>query len=417
MKIVLKSATIIDPSSAHHGKKRDILIENGKISKIGSRLKAEKAKEVALPDLHVSQGWFDSGISVGEPGFEERETLENALKTAAYSGFSHVAINPNSFPVSDSKSHLKFLSSRAGNHAVSVYPIGALTVGSKGEDLAELFDMQQEGAVAFYDYKKPLDNANLLKIALQYAQNFDGLVLSFPMNRAIAGKGLVNEEKNSTLLGLKGIPALSEELQIARDLSILEYTGGKLHIPTISTKKSVALIKEAKKNGLDVSCSVSINNLMLTDEVLQTFDSRYKLLPPLRTLEDTKALIKGLKDGTIDGVTSDHDPMDIEHKKIEFENASFGSIGLESCYGALQKLVGTELAVTALTRLKDRFGVSEASIEEGKLTSLSLFNPDINYEFNAEAILSTSKNAALLGTKLQGKAYGIIANKKITLHE
>ncbi|MDC7993657.1 dihydroorotase [Altibacter sp. HG106] len=417
MKIIIKSATIIDPTSEHHKQQRDLFIENGTIRKIGKQLTAEKATEITRPNLHVSPGWFDPGISVGEPGYEERETLDNALRTAALSGFAHVALNPNGYPVADSKSHIKFLMSRAENQLVNTYPIGAVTVGSRGEDLAELFDMQQEGAVAFYDYKRPLANANLLKIALQYAQNFDGLVQSFPMNKNIAGKGLVNEERQSTLLGLKGIPALSEELQIIRDLYILEYTGGKLHIPTLSTKKSVALIKEAKKNGLDVSCSVSVNNLFLTDDVLDSFDSRYKLLPPLRTSEDAKALIKGLKDGTIDGVTSDHDPVDIEHKKIEFENAAFGSIGLESCFGALTKTLGVDTAVTVLTRLKSRFGISEEPIQEGNKASLTLFDPDTTYTFSEQDVISTSKNAALLGSTLKGKAYGIVNNKKLHLHE
>ena len=316
MKLLLKSATIVDASSKHHLKKRDVLIENGTISKIAASIpSSEKSKEVALKNLHISQGWFDSSVSFGEPGFEERETIENGLKTAALSGFTSVAVNANSFPVTDSKGHIKFLKSKAEGNAVSLYPIGALTVGSKSTDLAELYDMQTEGAVSFYDYKTPIANANLLKIALQYTQNFDGLVQSFPFEKSVARNGMVNEEINSTRLGLKGIPALSEELQLVRDLYILEYTGGKLHIPTISTKKSVELIKEAKKKGLNVTCSVAIFNLVLTDAVLEGFDTNYKILPPLRTKEDTKALLKGLKDGTIDGVTSDHNPIDVEHKK------------------------------------------------------------------------------------------------------
>lgn len=219
MKLLLKSATIVDPTGKYHLKKRDVLIENGIISKIAASIpSSEKIKEVSLKNLHISQGWFDSSVSFGEPGFEERETIENGLKTAAYSGFTSVAVNANSFPVTDSKGHIKFLKSKAEGNAVNLYPIGALTVGSKGADLAELYDMQNEGAVSFYDYKNPIANANLLKIALQYTQNFDGLVQSFPFEKAVARNGMVNEEVNSTRLGLKGIPALSEELQIIRDL-------------------------------------------------------------------------------------------------------------------------------------------------------------------------------------------------------
>ena len=416
MNILLRSATIIDASSKHHLKKRDILIENGIITTIKTSItNTNKAKEFNLANLHISQGWFDSSVSFGEPGFEERETITNGLKTAAHSGFTHVAVNTNLNPVTDSKSTIKFLKSEASQNSVNLYPIGALSNKCEGENLAELYDMKNEGAVSFYDYKKPIENPNLLKIALQYSQSFDGLVQSFPFEKAIAKQGMVNEEVNSTLLGLKGIPALAEELQIIRDLYILEYTGGKLHIPTISTKKSVALIKEAKKKGLQVTCSVAISNLILTDDVLETFDTNYKLLPPLRTKTDIKALIKGLKEGVIDGVTSDHNPIDIEHKKTEFDHAYYGSIGLESCFGALNNVLDLETTIKTLTVLKETFRIPIHSIGEGNLADLSLFNPKEEWIFSEKDIVSTSKNAALLGTKLKGKVFGIISNKKLKL--
>ena len=202
MNILLKSATIIDASSKHHLKKRDILIENGIITKIATSIKNDKkAKEISKPNLHISQGWFDSSVSFGEPGFEERETIANGLKTAAHSGFTHVAVNTNLNPVTDSKSTIKFLKSEAERNIVNLYPIGALTSKCEGINLAELYDMKNEGAVSFYDYKKPVENPNLLKIALQYSQTFDGLVQSFPFEKAIAKKGMVNEEVNSTRLG------------------------------------------------------------------------------------------------------------------------------------------------------------------------------------------------------------------------
>lgn len=418
MKILLKSATIVDAFSKHHLKKRDVLIENGKISKISATIpSSEKIKELTLENLHISQGWFDSSVSFGEPGFEERETIENGLKTAAKSGFTSVAVNANSFPVTDSKGHIKFLKSKAEGNAVSLYPVGALTVGSKGTDLAELYDMQSEGAVSFYDYKNPIANANLLKIALLYTQNFDGLVQSFPFEKSVARNGMVNEEVNSTRLGLKGIPALSEELQIIRDLYILEYTGGRLHIPTISTKKSVELIKDAKKKGLNVTCSVAIFNLILTDDVLEEFDTNYKLLPPLRTKNDAKALLKGLKDGTIDGITSDHNPIDVEHKKTEFDHAFFGSIGLEACFGAINNGMDIEHTIKALTALKKVFNIPSEKIEEGNQAELTLFNPEETWEFSEKDIFSTSKNAAFLGSKLKGKPYGILANNKLVLNK
>ncbi|MEZ4779456.1 MAG: dihydroorotase [Flavobacteriaceae bacterium] len=417
MKILLKSAIIVDPSSKYHTKKRDVLIEKGIIKKIAASITEASAKTISLKNLHISQGWFDSSVSFGEPGFEERETLDNGLKVAARSGFTAVAVNANTKPVSDSKSDIKFLKSKAINSPVDVYPVGALTNGSEGVDLAELFDMQNEGAVSFYDYQKPITNANLLKIALQYVENFNGLVQSFPLETSIAKNGMVNEEVNATKLGLKGIPALSEELQIARDLYLLEYAGGRLHIPTISTAASVQLIKEAKKKGLQVTCSVSINHLCLTDDLLETFDTDYKLMPPLRTEKDRKALLKGLKEGTIDSVTSDHNPIDVEHKRTEFDYALFGSIGLESCFGALLGVVDLETAILALTRLKSTFGLPISTIEEGATANLTLFNPEPTWIFTQDSILSASKNAAMLNQPMKGNVYGIFNNNQWVVNE
>ena len=255
-----------------------------------------------------------------------------------------------------------------------------------------------------------------MKIALQYASTFDGLVFSFPQESQITGLGVMNEHINSTKLGLKGNPALAEELQIARDLFLLEYTEGKLHIPTISTAKSVALIREAKAKNLDVTCSVAIHNIMFTDNELQDFDTNFKVTPPLRTQTDIDALIEGLRDGTIDMVTSDHNPIDIEHKKIEFDYALNGSIGLESAFGALQTLFTTKKTVSLLTQGKSRFGFDAPSIQEGNKANLTLFNPDITYTFSESDILSKSKNSCFVNTKLKGKSYGIIANDKIEIH-
>lgn len=422
MKTLFKSATIVDEASEHHLKEKDILIENGKISRIATSIPVSKEDKniqiVDFDDLHVSPGWFDPSVCFGEPGFEERETIENGLKVAASGGFTAVALNTNTNPVPDSKGLIKFIKSKAENSAVDLYPIGALTKNSDAEHLAELFDMKSEGAISFYDYKKPISNANLLKIALQYAQNFDGLVQSFPMEISVAGHGIVHEDFYSTRLGLKGIPSFSEELQIARDISILEYTGGKLHIPTISTKKSVELIRDAKNRGLNISCSVAIFNLVLTDAVLETFDSNYKLMPPLRTKEDVQALIDGVKDGTIDGVTSDHNPIDVEHKKLEFEHADFGSIGLESCFGALNKILGVEKTVKALTNLKKVFGLQENSIAEGQPANVSGYSTGPAWAFVKDRIIrSKSKNSAMIGQELKGKVYGIYNNGQLILND
>jgi len=408
MKLLLKSATIIDAQSVYNNKKLDVLIENGIIERIAKDISVKADKVIETENLHVSRGWFDSSVSFGEPGFEERETIANGLDTAAKSGFTSIALNPNTYPIIDNNGAITSVKSKAAHHPVKLYPTGALTIKAEGVDLAELYDMKQGGAIAFGDYKKAIKNPNLLKIALQYAQNFDALVQSFPQEDRIAGKGMVNEEQSSTSLGLRGIPNLAEELQIARDLYLLEYTGGKLHIPTISTKKSVALIKKAKKKGLDVSCSVAIHNLIFTDELLQEFDTNAKVLPPLRTKEDIKALVKGVKDGTIDMLTSDHTPIDTENKKVEFDNALYGTIGLESAFGALNTVFSMEEVIEILTKGKERFGLENIAIEEGNEADLSLFIPKEKYEFTEAHIFSTSKNSIFKAYPLQGKALGII---------
>ena len=416
MNLLIKSATIVDPKSEFHNKTQDILIEKGCITKIANSIKnTNNYREISLENLHVSQGWFDSSVSFGEPGYEERETINNGLNTAAKSGFTTVVLNTNSNPVIDSNSDINFVLSKAQNHAVTLKPLGALTKESKGEELAEMFDMKSAGAIAFSDYQKPITNTNLMKIALQYASTFNGLVYGFPQDNSIARNGVMHEDIASTTLGLKGIPALAEELQIARDLFLLEYTNGKLHIPTISTAKSVELVRKAKAKKLDVSCSVAIHNLILTDESLHTFDTNYKVTPPLRSQTDIDALIEGLNDGTIDMVTSDHNPIDIEHKKVEFDFASYGTIGLESAFGALYNKFTLKKTIDYLTRGKKRFGLSNNSITIGNTVDFTLFNPKESYTFSKKHITSKSKNSLFEGSKMKGLVYGIISNKKVVL--
>lgn len=416
MNLLLKSVTIIDPESDFNHKICDILIENGILKEIADHIKKPaEVQEVSLENLHVSQGWFDSSVSFGEPGYEERETIANGLRTAALSGFTDVAVNANTHPVVDCHADISFLKNKARDYAVNLHPIGALTKNSEGEDLAELYDMKSAGAIAFYDYQKPIKNPNLMKLALQYAANFDGLVFSFPQESKISGMGVMNENVTSTTLGLKGNPSLAEELQIARDLFLLEYTGGKLHIPTISSAKSVALIREAKTKNLDVTCSVAIHNLILTDEALTSFETRYKVLPPLRTQNDIDALRNGLEDGTIDMVTSDHNPIDIEHKKIEFDYAKYGTIGLETAFGVLNSFLTLDKTIALLTKGRARFGIEGSPIKIGDKASLSLFNPEGKNIFKKEHILSTSKNAIFENFEQKGKVYGIYSNNQLVI--
>lgn len=417
MNLIFKKAVIIDKDSSLNNQTVDIQIENGIIKKIGKNIAAADGYEtIELENLHISKGWFDSSVNLGEPGYEDRETLANGLNVAALSGFTDIALQPTGSPIAEKQADISFLMTKSAHAATKIHPIGALTKNSDGKDITEMFDMKNAGAVAFGDYNKSISDAAILKIALQYVQDFDGLVIAYSQDDKIKGKGIVHEGIVSTQLGLKGIPTLAEELQIVRNLYLLEYTGGKMHIPTVSTAKSVKLIKEAKAKGLNVTCSVAIHHLLLTDNTLTDFDTRYKVAPPLRPDTERKALIKGILDGTIDCITSDHNPIDIENKKLEFDLAKDGTVGLESAFGALQTLLPLDIIVEKLNAAKAIFGIENHEIAEGAPASFTLFNPEGNWTFEKTDIKSKSKNSAFLGQKLKGKAYGIYNQGKLILN-
>ena len=417
MNLIIRKAKIVDPKSPFHNQTVDVKVTKGIIEEIGvSLLNIANHKEFHHDGLHISQGWFDTSVSFGEPGFEDRETIANGLEVAAKSGFTGIALQPNSYPIIDNQSQVHFVKQKAANSATELFPIGALTKGSEGKDLAELFDMKNAGAVAFGDYNKSLANANLMKIGLQYVQDFDSLVIVYSQDETIKGNGVANEGIVSTQLGLKGIPNLAEEIIVARNLFLLEYTAGKMHIPTISTAKSVALIKEAKKKGLKITCSVSVHHLVLTDEKLEGFDTRYKVTPPLRTEEDRQALIAGVLDNTIDCITSDHNPIDIENKKMEFDLAKNGTIGLESAFGALLTVLPLENIIEKLTFGKVILNIENQSIKLNNKTSFTLFSPEENWTFGKETILSKSKNSAFLGQQMKGKVIGIYNQGKLVIN-
>ena len=416
MNIILKSAKVINVESKHNGSKQDILISEGKIKKIGSTISVKNAKTISIKNLHVSVGWFDSSVSFGEPGYEERETLLNGADVAAKSGFTDLLLNPSTNPVLDNQTDISFIKSKSLNSSCNIHPIGALTLSSESKDLAELYDMKNSGAVGFYDFKKPILNSNLLKTALLYSQSFNSVIMSYPQDNSVAKGGLINEGTISVNYGIKGIPNFAEEIQIARDLHVLEYTGGKLHIPTISTKKSLELIKKAKSKGLNVTCSVAVHNLIFNDKKLKDFDTRFKVLPPLREEKDRIALVNGVKTGLIDMVTSDHLPIDLENKKTDIENAKYGTIGLESIFGSLLSLFDLNQTIEILTRGREIFNIEKPEFEVGSKASLSLFTIN-DYEFSKADILSKSKNSAFLGMKMKGKPIGVINGNKITINE
>ena len=415
MTLLIKSATLIDKSQpALHLKKRDILIEKGNIKTIGRGVSPDrKTRVIEAKNLHVSPGWFDTSVSFGEPGYEERETIAHGLEVAAASGFTGVVLNTNTNPTPDSSGDIVFLKEAAKGRGAELFPLGTVSVGAKGEDLSEMFDMHNAGAVGFSDFKAPMQNPNLLKLALLYTQNFGGLVHSFPLDGELAGHGQVHEGEVSVRLGLKGIPVLAEELRVARDLSLLEYTGGRLHIPTISTANSLRLISAARRKGLDVSCSVAIHHLWFSDAAVEAFDSHFKVMPPLRDQKDRKALQKALKDGLIDFVTTDHCPLDVEQKRREFDHAAFGATGLEEAFGILNQIYGPETSAEILSRGRQRFGQPEAVLQEGHRAVLTLFDPDAEYVLQEKDLKSHSKNSMFLGVPLKGRAYGVVVGDQI----
>ena len=413
MKLLIKSATLVDSASDLNFKVKDILIEDGFITDISDKIDSKSDKIIKLKNLHVSEGWMDTSVSFGEPGYEERENIENGLKTASSSGFTSLLLNPNTKPLADSHSSVSHIIKKSKNHTSKLYPIGNLTLNGEGDKLAPLYDMKLAGAIAYGDHKKPIKDSSLMKIALEYSKSFEGIVISYPNDESLSSNGVMNEGLTSTSLGLKGIPNVSESIQVFRDLQILEYTGGKLHIPYITTEKSVNLIKDAKKRNLNISSSVSLAHLILNDNDLSDYNTNLKLSPPLRSKNDSDVLKKALLDGTIDYVTSMHEPIDIDNKKVEFDNALSGSIGLECMFGALSNIFPLDKTIDILTRRKNNLSISQNKIQVGSKAELTLFDPDSTYTFKEDHILSTSKNCAFIGKKMTGKVYGVVNNNNL----
>jgi len=417
MSILLKSAKIIDAKSDFNGKIQDILIEKGVITKISNSINSKDAKVINFKNLHVSPGWIDSSVCFGEPGYEDRETIENGILTAASSGFTDIILNPYTKPILDSRADIGFIKNKSLGSIVDIHPLGSLTRQSKSNELADLKEMFEAGCVGFYDFKKPITNPNILKTALQYVQYFNGLILSFPLEHSISKDAQMHEGIISTTYGLKGFSEISEEIAVLRDLKLLEYTGGKLHFPTISTVNSLNIIKEAKSKGLNVTCGVSVNNLFFNDEKLKDFDTRFKVNPPIRDEKTRKSLIKGVENRIIDCVTSDHIPVDIDNKKTDFENSDFGAIGLESAFGALNSLFGVNKTVEILNSSYEVFDLIRPIINIGNEAKISMFDPNKKYTFSKNNIYSLSKNSSFLNTDLTGISRGIISNSKVHVVE
>tara|TARA_B100001758_G_scaffold245519_1_gene258677 strand:- start:520 stop:1788 length:1269 start_codon:yes stop_codon:yes gene_type:complete len=418
MKILIKQAKIIDSSSKHNNKICDILINNNKIEKIAKKIQIDPDTKIYKNDnLHVSQGWLDMHVNFGQPGFEQRETIENGLNAAAKGGFTEVLLMPNTSPSIDNSSMIDFIKGFSKRNVVSIQVAGNLTVSQEGKNIVEIHDMKNNGCIAFTDDKRSIQNNELMKIALLYIKNSNALIMNFPNDSKIQKNGVINEGKISTQLGLKGIPNIAEEMMLDRDITLCNYTQSKIHESYISTEKSVEKIKKAKDEGVNITSDVALHNIFLTEEKVNNFDTRFKVLPPLRTKTDNKAIIKGLKNGTIDVITSDHNPFEVETKKIEFDNAEFGIIGLESAFGLINKNLEKHLTLNQIIEKisnnpRKILGLKNNSIEEGNNANITIFNPKTKWKFKEEDIISKSKNSPFIGEELKGKALAIYNNNR-----
>jgi dihydroorotase len=420
MLLLIKNARIFDGTS--ESAPQDILLKDGLIAEIGTAIPVPTNATVWESDhLCVSPGWMDIGVQVCDPGYEHREDLGSAIAAGMAGGFTAIACMPNTLPALHAKSEIGYVINKAAalSTPVEVFPIGAISQDCGGKDLAELLDMNSAGAIAFSDGHKSVQDAGLLLRAIQYAQSFNGLIFNEPHHKNIAAGGQMHEGVQSTSLGLKGIPALAEELMVQRDLSLLDYAGGKLHIHLISTEKSVDMIRTAKKAGKQVTCSVAIANLCFTDEKLARFDSHWKVLPPLRSTDDTTALLEGLADGTIDFICSNHTPWDEESKNLEFTYADFGMIGLETTFALCRTYLANSLSIQDVVEKlgcapRRTLGRSIPSIKVGEQANLTVFDPAATWTYEARNVRSKSKNSPFLGQTLTGKVIGVVNKGRST---
>lgn len=415
--ILFQSATILFPDSPFHNTQADVLVRGGKIEAVGTQIDPPKEDITVInaEGNYLGPGFFDMNVNFGEPGYETKENLESGSAAAAAGGFTGVALQPGTNPPLHSRSEISLIRNSSRDLVVDMYPVGCISAGREGKDMAELFDMHLAGAVAFSDGVRAIADSGLMSRALLYAKGFDGIIMSYPEDKAIAGKGKMNEGITSTYLGIKGIPSLAEEIFISRDLFLAEYNDAKIHFSTISTAGSVELIRAAKKKGLKVTCDVAAHHLVLTDKALTEFNTNFKVKPPLRTSEDVKALIAGLNDGTIDAIVSQHTPHEIEHKEVEFEIASYGITSLQTVLPMLVEAgLNAPMIVEKLSIAPRRIlGLPLSKLSEGEAANLVLFGLTEKWTFDGESNRSLSTNSPYLGRELTGKALAVINNSQI----
>ena len=419
MSLLLNSLIVSDPSSSFYKSKVNILIDSkGFIEKISKKKIDKKGiKSIDLNTKQVSVGWFDFSANFCDPGFEFKEDLVSGIKLASRSGFVDVLLRPDTSPVVQNKNDISYIIKKSQNKFCKIHPCAAVTKDFNGKNLNDIIDIHNAGALAFTDYSNS-NNAELILNTLLYLKQFNGLYLSIPKYYPIS-VGSVNESLNSEKVGLKGIPYISETIAIKRDLSILEYTGGKIHFSGISTKESVELIRQAKKKGLNVTCDVPVYNLILDDSNILNFDTNYKVDPPLRSSDDIDELVLGIDDGTVDVISSNHQPQDFDSKNCEFDKASFGIISIQTFYSNIlelsRKIPFDKLLPTFTSNPRKILGLDTNKIEEGHFASLTIFDDKGSWDYNEETNLSKSLNSPWLNWSLKGNVKGVVVGKNYNI--
>jgi dihydroorotase len=417
MKILIRHARIIDTHSPFNGLIKDILVDNDQIIAITDQITDAVDQIIESADLEVSIGWVDTFAHFCDPGIEYKETLESGAAAAAAGGFTQVFVLPNTDPVVDNKSQVSYIVQQSTPLPVSIHPIGAITKKNEGKDLAEMYDMKNNGAIAFSDGLAPVQTAGLFLKALLYVKAFEGVLIQIPIDKSIGSGGLINEGITSTQLGLPGIPSISEVTIVKRDIDLARYTGSKLHITGVSTAISLDLIAEAKKEGLPISCSVTAYQLHFCDEDLVNYDTNLKLNPPLRTRKDMLALQNAVRNGLVDCIASHHLPQNWDNKVCEFEYAKSGMIGLQTSYvvlnSILPELSSEQIIALLSTNARNIFAIPTTNINVGSKAELTLFSRTGKTTLTVQNNKSKSSNSAFLNTELNGKVLGILHKGQI----
>jgi len=408
MDLLLRGGRVIDPASAHDGA-ADVLIRDGKIAEVGRIASAGNARVVDVGDHVIAPGLCDLHVHLREPGQEYKEDLLTGTRAAVRGGFTTVCCMPNTVPTNDQRSITERIVRRAREVGLCrVHPIGAISRGLEGKALADIADMQEGGIVAISDDGRPVMHTGLLRRAMEYARTFGLPVVQHAEDLDLAEGGVMNEGAVSTRIGVRSQPACAESAMVARDLELVAWTGARYHVAHVSTARTVALVRDAKRRGLPVTCEVTPHHLTMTDEELAHYDTCCKVMPPLRTGEDVAAMIAGLADGTIDCIATDHAPHSAVEKDVELEAAAPGMLGLETALATILGLVrdgaitlprAIELFTTGAARC---FGLAAGTLAIGAPADLCVFDPGRAWE--VRDLASKSRNTPLLGKQLTGRA-------------